>query len=435
MRKTILFASTLALVGCGNRDFNKPELLNQPRILAVQAEPPQPSFGTATTLRTLVYQPPLTANSENCPNPSAAPTYQWSWCPWPTSANDNYACPTPESDFDQLYAGLGLGTAPAFDLGTSATATFTNPFPAKLLYALCRGDLGSMLGGSGAGAADGGTGSSIFYCDLPAGETHNAAPGSTHPIGFTVTIKVIVTPPCASSLPAAFSPLTAVYSLHLPTDETIPVNQNPVLTKIWVTDHIADGGAPTGAPIDDGGGISSDASVVSEDDGGTTPVDAAPTPDDASVPPTAPPGALALDDYGSVPVERQQHVGLKLDIPMSSSEFLPVPSSIDYNSPDSTTRHYEHLNFAWFAEAGDFGSDGKGGHDTGYLPALRQPTEAPWSPTPADDQGFDLATSNTWNPPKVEDYAVNRARIVVVVRDGRGGVAWTSGVASLEDRP
>jgi hypothetical protein len=84
MRKNILLASALALLGCGNRNFNRPDLLNEPRILAVQAEPPQPSVGTSTTLRALVYQPPGTSDGGACANANAAPTYAWSWCPLPT---------------------------------------------------------------------------------------------------------------------------------------------------------------------------------------------------------------------------------------------------------------------------------------------------------------------------------------------------------------
>src|ERR1039457_3106835 len=76
MRKDILLASTLALLGCGNRNFNRPDLLNEPRILAIQAEPPQPTVGTSTTLRALVYQPPVTSDGGACADPGT--TYAWS---------------------------------------------------------------------------------------------------------------------------------------------------------------------------------------------------------------------------------------------------------------------------------------------------------------------------------------------------------------------
>jgi hypothetical protein len=37
--------------------------------------------------------------------------------------------------------------------------------------------------------------------------------------------------------------------------------------------------------------------------------------------------------------------------------------------------------------------------------------------------------------PFASDYPPKTSRIIVVVRDSRGGVAWTSGVATLEDKP
>ena len=57
MPKTTFLLAALALLGCGNRNFNRPDLLNEPRILAIQAEPPQPTIGASTTLHALVYQP------------------------------------------------------------------------------------------------------------------------------------------------------------------------------------------------------------------------------------------------------------------------------------------------------------------------------------------------------------------------------------------
>jgi len=457
MRKLIFFASALALTGCGNRDFNKPELLFEPRILAVQAEPPQPSFGTSTTLRALYYEPSLKGGTAACASAGSPPTYEWSWCPVPL--NGNYECPIDQTQFDQMYALIGAGTAPPLDLGINEKATFTNPFPAEILYALCRGDLRLT---SGSPDTSGSTGSSIFSCDLPAGEYKNGAPQNTHPIGFPVTVMVKITPSCRWPRPSGFEQtLTATYNLHLPTNDSIPVNQNPVLTGIRVTDHFvatdvtyndhgetnADGGVASGddgsiASSKDGGGVSSeDGSIASSEDGGSAsgedggliPTDAA--ADDTGIAQDASAG-VRLDDAGSsVSVEREQHIGLQLDIDMSSSEFLTNPGSIDYNSADSTTRHYEHLDFAWFTEAGDFGKHERIDRTTSYLPGLRANSEDPELLTQTDVQDFDTAISNTWNTPKVDDYSDKKARIIVVVRDGRGGMAWASGVAGLRDQP
>jgi hypothetical protein len=48
---------------------------------------------------------------------------------------------------------------------------------------------------------------------------------------------------------------------------------------------------------------------------------------------------------------------------------------------------------------------------------------------------FASAMENDWSTPKVEDYAAGSSLVLVVVRDSRGGVAWTQGIATLGDEP
>jgi len=120
----------LALLACSRSDFNTPTLLNKPRILAIQAEPPQPALGASTTLRALVYQPPLGDGG------TAGVTYSWSWCPLPMSATDPSQCPIDQAVASQLFASLP--GVPALDLGSGETATFTNSFPASMLASLAR---------------------------------------------------------------------------------------------------------------------------------------------------------------------------------------------------------------------------------------------------------------------------------------------------------
>ncbi len=461
MRKAILLASVLALLGCSNGDFNRPELLNRPRILAIQAEPPQPTLGASTTLRALVYLPPAPAAAGSCATGSASATYRWSWCPLPTTSSNGYVCPIDQNGMDQLFSALGLGPAPLLDLGTGETATFVNPFPAQLLFGLCRGDVSLLPASTDAGAAVGGSGarqSSAFTCDLSAGDD-TSHPESSRPVGFPITISLTVTPPCATTT------LPAVFTMHLPTDDSIPGNQNPVPRGISVASHWSDAAVPAAdagaGPVDsaigggedallaedggaalgeagnpgiDGGGASEAGAPVTEDAAPAAPDTASP-PEDASAWQDTTPG-FRLDDTGSVSIQRQQHVGLTLAMPIESSEFLPRPGTLDVLDKEGTQIiHFERLNFSWFAEAGDFGSDGQGGHRTGYLPNPPAAGDDPTVRLPADSDGFERAISNTWNLPKVEDYANSTARITVVVRDGRGGVAWTTGVASLEDRP
>lgn len=436
MRTPALVASLLAtaLVACGDQDFNKPSLLDKPRILAVKADPPQPSFGVTTTLSTLLYEPTRARLDQEgkCPNPGPR-TYKWSWCPIgmiADSASNTFKCPFPEDGFRQLYASIqqvypGLPDAPPFELGEGETMVFSNPFPAPLLYALCRGDIGSSLGDP-SGAT---TGKSVFSCELPATDVASNVdiqnPANTHPIGFAISIKVEVTPACPELLPKGFSPLIALYSLHLPTNDEIPVNQNPMINGIVATENmteVLDGGIAT--PDPNGGAV----------DGGV--VDGGPSRPDANL--DLPDGAVQLQEDPTVKVLRDKHVGLTLDIDFSASEHLAVPGRIDYTPVTQTqnvalTRHFEHLTFAWFGEAGDFTGRGKG-HQTGYLPEAVPATQADeLVPSPADITNWEFNTTNTWDLPKTEDYAYKTARIIVVVRDGRGGVDWTSKQVTLED--
>jgi hypothetical protein len=148
---------------------------------------------------------------------------------------------------------------------------------------------------------------------------------------------------------------------------------------------------------------------------------------------TGPEGSVALDDQASVTVKRDKHVGLALNMLIGTAEHLAVPATIDYDSKHKLTRHYEHLDIAWYAEAGDFTGDGKE-ENTGYLPTA-WPAGQDNKPNADDLANFAFNTTNTWDPPKFEDYRHDTARIIIVVRDGRGGVTWTSKLVTLEKTP
>jgi hypothetical protein len=442
MRTNALLASALALtlLACGDGDFNKPWRIDKPRILAIQAQPPQPSFGETTVLSTLLYQPPLDRLSAGqCPTPDAT-TYTWSWCPMPMVANsetNTFECPFPEEAFKQMYGALGVGDPPPYELGQGETLPFTNPFPASLLYALCRGDIGSSLGGT-SGDPGALSGQSVFSCDLPAQDVADKVDSEaikTHPIGFKITIKVVITPTCPDLLPKGYSPLIGLYSLHLPTNDAIPGNQNPAISGIFVTSNWTEGPeAGTAAPLPaepaDGGIAADDGGAAGAEDGGQGSADAGHD---------GPDGSVTLEEEPAVKVKRDKHVGLKLDIDIGTAEHLAVPATIDYSAARSQqgipalTRHYEHLDIAWYAEAGDFTGRGQG-ENTGYLPTQMQDGHDD-PPNAQDLANFDFNITNTWDLPKREDYDPNLARIIVVVRDGRGGVAWTSKQVRLEAQP
>jgi hypothetical protein len=101
---SVMAGAALALVGCTDRNFDTPWLLNHARILAIQAEPPQPSTGESTTLRALVYQPPARTGAGAS---EVVTGYHWWWCPTTTMMpNDPSECPIDQEMAYKLFAGI-----------------------------------------------------------------------------------------------------------------------------------------------------------------------------------------------------------------------------------------------------------------------------------------------------------------------------------------
>ena len=448
MRRPILLVAVLALLGCGNANFNTPQLLKAPRVLAIQAEPPQPSFGASATLRALIYLPPVHSDTTACVGVDPAAKYQWSWCPVPTSSSDGYQCHIQQADVDALAVQLGLGQVPQvdpatgeIDLGTGETATLTNPFPAQILDGICTGAINLFPNPVGTSSAtpDGGR-VTMFNCD----QDQSGQPR----FGYPVTVTLRYTPPCGSPPQDNFGPtLTTVFTVLLPRDDSTPGNQNPTVGGIQATWVGAPDGGVTAVDtqIDevspaaiDAGTLGIDADNPLDAGGAIDLAGASPTADAAEIDPaaTAPKYGVLLDDTFSTTVPRQARIKLHAQIPQASVESLPLAQADASDTannpnlkPDGTGRTLarrtsERLNLRWYTEAGDFGSDGEGGYRTGFLGF------------PDDiDSPFSGATDNEWTGPKSEDYGAGTARLIVVVTDNRGGVTWTTGSASLEPKP
>jgi hypothetical protein len=250
--------------------------------------------------------------------------------------------------------------------------------------------------------------------------------------------------------------MTAVFVVHLPTNDALPGNLNPVMNGIFVTSPLPGGEIPSydAAVLPDAAALPSDTATVPSDDGAA--IDGATADDDggASLADGAAESASAtdidagpstsiagweLDDQGSVHILRNQHVSIQPGISIESSELMAQPGTLDdvfdSNGILLGTVQFERLDFAYFAEAGDFGSDGNGGRTPRYQPNIPDSPAAPSVRASADQAQFNSAISNTWTLPLSSDYLPITSRIIVVVRDSRGGVAWTSGVATLQDKP
>lgn len=168
---------------------------------------------------------------------------------------------------------------------------------------------------------------------------------------------------------------TGVVSLRLPIDDT-PGNQNPVITGISV--------------------LSSDA-------------------------------VQALDPVGTVRVPRDREVKLRAAVdPAQSETYLDKQVGPDDQYVRDASGRFvlaptrERITLSWFTEGGGF-EDRLTSWGAGDLDSAGRPTP------------FESATDNPWTTPKVDDFSQTSSLLLVVVRDGRGGVAWTRAVAGLED--
>ena len=369
-RFSLIASAALTLLACSPSGFNTPTLLNKVRVLGIQAEPPQPALGESTTLRKLVYQPPPS------PDGGAANTmvtgYDWSWCPLPMSATDPSQCPIDQAAADQLFAGIP--GVPPLDLGHGDTATFTNPFPAAMLAPLCSGKFDGIPTLAAAATQMGqlaASGALSFSCKIA---------------GFPITIQLTVhtitdnpQAPAADELKANFT----VY-LRITDDPNIPSNNNPHLDHIFLDgseNPLSDTGTQT---------VARNSSVAADITGLTLLGDSETLPDPNKVLPNTDPSSPQYPN----------------------SVLGPIPQTLAHANAT------EVLTVSWFAECGDFGKDGLGGRNTSYLGDSLNVNST-----------FENALQNTWNIPK--DCVVGPTRFIVVVRDNRGGVNWTSGVVQV----
>jgi hypothetical protein len=173
----------LGVVGCAGDPLAPFGRLTSLRVLAIQSDPVSPGPGETTTLTPLLY----------VPQDQAAPELEWSWCPFPGPAGDGYPCLVEEEDFADLgAAGVDL-QLPPLELGTGATATFTNGLPPEVLAMLCAGPNGEAAG---------------FAC----------------PTGFPVQIRL--------RAHNDDDEVVAVRSLYLRFDDTQPPNTPPELPGV-----------------------------------------------------------------------------------------------------------------------------------------------------------------------------------------------------------
>ncbi len=116
------------------------------------------------------------------------------------------------------------------------------------------------------------------------------------------------------------------------------------------------------------------------------------------------------EDAALVTLPRNRETTLRALVPDGASEAFTTTD--DMGRPTVTR---ERLFLTWFVESGTT-DDTRTGFIEGSVP-------------------FEQALTNSWKPAKTEDYPAETARLIVVVRDSRGGSSWRSGIVTLEDSP
>ncbi len=117
-------------------------------------------------------------------------------------------------------------------------------------------------------------------------------------------------------------------------------------------------------------------------------------------------GQYDLDDAASVILPRGLGTVIHAHVPADSAEEF---TDRDDNGEPITA--LERLTLSWFVESGDTDHE-----RTSFIDGI-----VTW----------DDAVENKWEPALPEDYAGDTARIVVVIRDNRDGVAYTEATVGL----
>jgi hypothetical protein len=121
-------------------------------------------------------------------------------------------------------------------------------------------------------------------------------------------------------------------------------------------------------------------------------------------------GPQPIGDEPAVVLPRQTNTTVRAAVPEEDAERYP---GLDAAGDPAEVR--ERLTLSWFVESGDL-DDGR----TGFIEGVTD---------------FATAVTTRWKPASEKDYPRDASRIVVVVRDNRGGVAWRTGAVRLGAAP
>jgi hypothetical protein len=120
---------------------------------------------------------------------------------------------------------------------------------------------------------------------------------------------------------------------------------------------------------------------------------------------------VPIDDAAAATLPRLEDTTIKAAVSPAASETYTGRN----DDNQITAGLHERLILSWFVESGDLDS-----RQTSYIAGL----------TPLED-----ATQNKWKPARTKDYASDESRLIVVLRDNRGGVSWKIGKVKLGATP
>jgi hypothetical protein len=120
--------------------------------------------------------------------------------------------------------------------------------------------------------------------------------------------------------------------------------------------------------------------------------------------------ASDVDDLGTAVIPRSVETPLAIVVSESAAERFTAAD--DRGQPIAAR---ERLFFTWFVEAGETEHE-----RTSFIEGATS---------------FADASENHWTVPRSEDEPRDRARIIIVARDSRGGVGWRTGAVALEPAP
>lgn len=378
MRRTIALAATAALTLAGSLVWIACEAplspsyqLDSARVLAIQSNPVEMMPDGLVALRALLYLPPG----------SPSPTYQWSWC---AAVGSTLQCAVTAQQLDQILdPDAALGVNVDYSLGSSPEAVFNYPVNPAILQAACVRVLVDA-GTDDAEADDAATTTTTTTeAGLPNGRI--ACNGSSWTVDVLLTVGV------------GDVSLQAIRTLTLYLTPPAQTNSNPTVLGLSPFTTLPAGG--------DGGllgnpSLQADGAVVDPGVG---------TPGDAGLVIAAQIPVASSELYGIGPLSDCD--ASDAEAPPCAADATVSSNPFDFADADCVPQVYESLDLAWYVQGGLLE------HATTAMPSARLGQPQDWA----------SLLVNQWAPPAPQ----GSTPFILVVRDNRGGVGWTTVPAQL----